>query len=148
MPQMGVNRTHVACEAGDAERRARKEVHHASPTSSDVRLQQMPCAMIKKHKHQSLHRILQALTWSSALLAFNIAMSMSRSPSPLELYAPSTSRRLGGGAYKYIRTGLATLERHSQRLTCSRTCHVELMTLLMSESGVWPLECGAISADA
>lgn len=36
------------------------------------------------------------LTWSSALLALSMARSMSRSPSPLVLYAPRISRRLGG----------------------------------------------------
>lgn len=39
-------------------------------------------------------------TWSSALLAFNMAISMSRSPSPLDLYAPRISLRLGGGGCK------------------------------------------------
>lgn len=41
-----------------------------------------------------------ARTWSSALLAFNMAMSMSRSPLPLDLYAPRISLRLGGGDWK------------------------------------------------
>jgi hypothetical protein len=37
------------------------------------------------------------LTWSSALFAFSMAMSISLSPSPFDLYAPSISLRLGGG---------------------------------------------------
>ena len=55
-----------------------------------------------KNEYQSqklAHVIGRPPTWSSALLAFNIAMSMSRSPSPFALYAESISRRLGGGGY-------------------------------------------------
>ena len=44
---------------------------------------------------------LEWLTWSSELLALSIARSISRSPSPLALYASSISRRVGGGGYAH-----------------------------------------------
>lgn len=67
-------------------------------------LRQMQCADGAAWSDRIISRSSWAgtLTWSSALLALSIAMSISRSPSPLELYAPSTSRKDGGGVYTVI----------------------------------------------
>lgn len=54
--------------------------------ASDVMPLRMPCASRKTIMSSSLIFVLRKEpTWSSALLAFNIAISISRSPSPLEL---------------------------------------------------------------
>lgn len=53
-------------------------------------------------------RTASGLTWSSELLAFSMARSISLSPSPLALYASRISRRLGGGGCedgKHVRPG-------------------------------------------
>lgn len=67
-------------------------------------------------------------------------MRSSLSPSPFDLYAPSTSRRLGGGVCRGISIGYVS---GRGKLTCSSTCQLELMVLWISESGAGSEELSA-----
>lgn len=94
------------CEAGD--RRGHVEAGRAGPVGrvaldtcqalyDEVSRERRDAGMSIMLERQALVTYQRPLTWSSELFAFNMASSISLSPSPLALYASRISRRVGGG---------------------------------------------------